>query len=249
MGISIRYVVHSRDIFACEVRGSRVVDNAGRGWYHAFCMSNSNHESAPNPNPGSIDGVNHAIAFISRWVGVASIGLMEGSLLAQKLCYPTGYGQLAVVEARAGRWVGYNTFGDEAPEAKTRSRVTDGRLAAFILGSIADNAADTRTPAGLASPLNLEAMTYGNPRCSLNELLAAAFVRKTTYGEAFERLKLERHQAALVTHGIADSVIHEVTPKGNGLVFLKTETSRPTRKWRLGSKDMLPRGILLPGYS
>ena len=56
---------------------------------------------------------------------------------------------------------------------------------------------------------------------SIDEVLEWGYVREVTYGESFERVKqFERYKDALAFFDISDKTVYQVTPKGNGLVYL-----------------------------
>jgi len=155
-------------------------------------------------------------------------GLLEDSIFAPSLWCPNDEGtSLQYDNAVAGRYAAYDFHRREEFGKNTVNR-GKGRLIAFPLDEIIDNPASKYTPSTLVEPLDLgQILQIVFP--SIDELVEWELVRDTTYKEAYKRAGLyDQYRLGIELKNIGDETVYQITPKGNGLVFVATEGGEKT---------------------
>lgn len=151
-------------------------------------------------------------------------GLLAGSIVGNELYVPylDESEELYYDSAEAGRYLGYDfrrphRFGPDT------SKFIHGRLWAFIIDEVKGREPDDYTPIGSLRPLSARHALLQNTY-SLENLQEEGLIRKTTYGQAYFRVGLlSRHKEYLDLLGKTEETVYQVTPKGNGLVFIFAE--------------------------
>ncbi|MBI4152460.1 hypothetical protein HY495_02005 [Candidatus Woesearchaeota archaeon] len=171
------------------------------------------------------------------------IGLLEGAVLGPSLWVPTENGFVEKMTAPAGRWCGYDP--SRLVKLRTNEEKGTGRLEAILDEYTLDETRDQNdlTPTGTYDLLDLYTL-LSIDSVGIEKAERIGLVQETTYGRAFAKLGLSGYLNSIETVGAAQDKIWQVTPKGNGIVYLIPDG---------GEKKELPdgspeRGTLLPQF-
>lgn len=154
-------------------------------------------------------------------------GLLQDGILANELYFPNEEQTfLESFQAPAGRWFAYNF------RAKTELNLKDrpprdqwkgGRLITLLPEELKGRSANDYTPTFYVDFCSTDILNFDAP--SLEQIINDGLIRETNYKEAYERVGLyEKYSRFLILAGLTDREIYQVTPKGNGLVFILPET-------------------------
>src|SRR3989344_5053695 len=171
------------------------------------------------------------------------IGLLEGAVLVSSLWIPQENGIVEKMAAPPGRWCGY----DPSRLVKLRTSVKEctGRLEAILDEYTLDETRDQSdlTPTGTYDLLDWH--TFLNiDSVGIEKAERIGLVQETTYATAFTKLGLSEYLTSIEIVGAANDKIWEVTPKGNGIVYLFNDGGEE-KKLPDGSPE---RGSLLPQF-
>jgi hypothetical protein len=160
------------------------------------------------------------------------IGMLDCSIISNRLFAPNDE-NTSIQECRsvAGRWSAYDHLRrKEMGLPDLNNRVVNGRLFAYPLEEILENASDHYSPLGLIDPINMED-EFLRHYPTIDELLGWGFIQETTYALAYSGMKLNQNlMRDMVLLGIQDKEVYQVTPKGNGLVFIAPDEGEPKKK-------------------
>lgn len=176
-------------------------------------------------------------------------GLIEGAILDNCLAYPED-GKLFYRQAENGGWLGYD-FNRPKERALRKHRaemdlLRQGRLTGFLIDEVVDRPSDVRTPTELFN-LNNFFHLLSIDHFTGESATEAGLLHSTTYTEAYKAVgAYEQFADELHGLGLADSQVHQVTPKGNGLLFLTKDggDTTPQHQAPRRSPGLLP-GIIL----
>ncbi|HIG98285.1 TPA: hypothetical protein HA231_02595 [Candidatus Woesearchaeota archaeon] len=188
--------------------------------------------------PGNWNFISHR----ERWQFLLNrryrIGLLEDSILSSQLYFPGDAGDLRQETAPAGRWVVYDFHRRKELGRHVKNQST-GRLNYFLLDGILHNRKDQHTPTGYLDFFDVEHLLQFESR-GIGELVQNELVEQTTYRKAFERANVfQQHAGPLASAGIEEMLVYQVTPKGNGLIFVSKDT---------GEKDKILEGKKSPFF-
>ena len=181
-------------------------------------------------------------------------GLTEGSILSAHLAHPAEEG-FVYEQAENGDWLGYDFNRPKDRVCRQRNGemrlLCGGRLGGFLIEAVKANPSDVRTPTRLLNLFDLTQI-YSFDFMTGESATEAGLVMSTTYTKAYKAVgAYEQFADNLHELGVADEQVHQVTPKGNGLVFLVGEfgdTTPPKEApQRQRSFGLLPGIILGPG--
>lgn len=168
-------------------------------------------------------------------------GLLEDTIIAPVLTHPNEEGTaLTKSDAVAGRWASFDFRRPKEFFPKKVKQTDKGRLLSFILPEIIDNSPDKFTPTFLLNIFDISHFITAE-FSSISDLLQYGYLKEVTYAEAYKNAGLyEKYSKSLMLSGIHDQTIYQVTPKGNGLVFLATDQGQNTEEKR-GVKKFVPK--------
>ncbi|MBI2665385.1 hypothetical protein HYX12_02065 [Candidatus Woesearchaeota archaeon] len=148
------------------------------------------------------------------------IGLLENAILQNPLHHPVDESNtLEETTTLAGAWNAYD-FRRRSEFSRKANPKSSGTIISLFPDQIRDYSPDTYTPTGYVDLIWAENALLME-KLSLSELLERGLLIETTYEEAFARAGvLRRFSYQLVTKDIGDKPVFQVTPKGNGLVYL-----------------------------
>lgn len=161
------------------------------------------------------------------------VGLLEDSIVSNNLYAPNeDKSSLENVTAEAGRMFAYNFHRRErlGVEGIPRRLWKAGRLASCLPEELSNNPPEQYTPTFYIDLYNFfDVVNLDMP--PLEDFINNSLLRETTYQQAYERVGLyEKYRRFLVLAGLEDKPLYQVTPKGNGLVFLFREFGESVRK-------------------
>lgn len=146
-------------------------------------------------------------------------GMLEHSIIWNPLYFPDDQGELQYEKAPGGRWVAYD-FHRHKELGKNVANHLQGRLAYFLLDIVLPNSKQTFTPSNTLDFFEIEHILQFESR-GIEDLVKHEFVELTTYSQAFKRAgAFEQYAAQLVSTGIEEARVYQVTPKGNGLILI-----------------------------
>lgn len=186
-------------------------------------------------------------------------GLLEGAILANPLYFPEDDSSIGVhssaevhdstrldrAEAAAGRWAAYD-FQRRKTFGKRACSLQKGRLMSIVTDEVAERSGLELTPTGSVDVLwNIDHLFCLNFP-SLETVLQQELLRPTTYERAFADAGLsDRYHFSLATQGISESQVYQVTPKGNGVVYLMSDGGQPHSRKNKANNPVFE-GMLLP---
>ena len=145
----------------------------------------------------------------------------------------------------AGRWVSYDfnrrqEFGEKSMSLKK------GKLYDFPLTDVMPNDVNTPTPTGYFDFFDIEHFLHIDVP-TVDGLIYLELLKSTTYRDSFRRVGIyENHAKQLDDLGIANKEVYQVTPKGNGLIFLDEEGGERKPKEKRSSLTINPQPIPIP---
>jgi len=147
------------------------------------------------------------------------VGLLEKSIIQNPLYIPSDNGSLEKLEAKGWNFSGYDfdrisEFGKDVVSKK------EGRIVSFLLDRIKNNHKDVYTLTGILNIFDpIDVLTFEKP--SVDYLIENGMLEKTTYQEAYSKTGLYGGYAkSMNILDISENEVYQVTPKGNGLMFL-----------------------------
>lgn len=161
-------------------------------------------------------------------------GLLEGSIIhSNTLFHPDTDGTPTYTHATGIDWLAYDFLRPKVlrPYKDGQYRqFRKGRLYAFLIDEVQGNKADDKTPLGLLQFLDIDHI-LGFEKPSIETLVNEELVIPTTYGDAYKRVgEYERYAEELESRQLTNDAIHQVTPKGNTLIFLGRDGGKPKPK-------------------
>ncbi len=173
----------------------------------------------------------------------ARIGLLGGSIIQNSLWIPEYDGNdLVEHKATGGKWFGYD-FRREEEFGKQARPVKRGKLISLIPDEIKPLSPLAYTPTGSIHPFIYEHCLHLEMP-SIDYLVENGVVEHTTYGEAFDRVgMLGRYAWNLSKRELTDLPVFQVTPKGNGIIYLDEPGGKKVTK-ELKEPQKTP--VLLP---
>lgn len=156
-------------------------------------------------------------------------GMLEDSIFAPALWCPNDEGtSLQYDDALAGRYAAFDFNRKSEFNNKTLCR-GKGRLMAFPLEEIIDNSTDTYTPSALVEPLDLGQLMQMVISPKIDELVGWGLIKETNYRQAYENVGLyDQYRLPIELKNLGEQTVYQVTPKGNGLVFLAADGGEKT---------------------
>ena len=95
-----------------------------------------------------------------------------------------------------------------------------GIFAEFVIDEVKDNHIEELTPTHIVNITNIDHIACLD-KPSITELVDTEIVIPTTHSDAYKRVgAYEQYAEDLHSRNVADDLIYQVTPKGNGLVFI-----------------------------
>ena len=149
--------------------------------------------------------------------------LIEGALLGTTLQIPSTDAQpVRHTATTATTMVAYdpNRAKVMAVDQDAYSWTTEGRLGLLMLASVDKAPAARRTPLTKGSPIGMWRGMEIRQNVQPDALVRSGYLHTPTYEEAFSSLYLDHHIPWLERAGLAQQPVYQVTPKGNGMVFL-----------------------------
>jgi len=150
--------------------------------------------------------------------------LLEGSMISGKLLYPDqATGRLTYDQPKAGAWTGYDfNRSKEFPKDNPKRALQSGSLFGLHIDEIVGNAKDEKTPIGLVHLYRAEHAMHLLARYTMQDLRDIELVEEKSYSDAYKAVGLyERYAEDIHSRGLADTLVDQVTPKGNTLVGLR----------------------------
>lgn len=169
------------------------------------------------------------------------IGFLEYSILQNPLYVPSdSEGSLEFVTASAGRWVGYD-FKRESEFGENSIKRYEGKLISFILDEIKENKPLDYTPTTLFRFFDFSHLIHFETP-SVDYLIENGLLETRTYREAFQKSgKYEEYARTLDLFEITEKPVYQITPKGNGLIFLSADGGEKVTEKKKAKK-------LVPAY-
>ena len=153
----------------------------------------------------------------------ARVGFLEDSIIGNPLYVPSGEKSLEYLTADGGKWVGFD-FHRHGELGKKYPNKKEGKLLSILPLEVEKNSPDAYTPTASIDLLSADQFHTMDFR-SIDELLNAGLVRETSYEEAFEKAgAYDAFSTAINVSGLTLTRLYQVTPKGNGLLYLVRET-------------------------
>jgi|SRR3989338_1928866 len=159
----------------------------------------------------------------------ARTGLLAGSIFNTIIFHPSEDNTFLRKEtANAGQVASFDFERERVFGKESMTKVRTGSLFAFPLPEILPRSAFEYTPLtyDMLDIENVLAFT----KTSFSDLLNWEFVIKTTYGFAYKSLGLQGFHEELRRRNIIDMPVYQVTPKGNGLVFIDSMGDKKKEK-------------------
>ncbi|MBS3122695.1 hypothetical protein J4434_07480 [Candidatus Woesearchaeota archaeon] len=172
------------------------------------------------------------------------VGLLEGAIFDNTLYMPNEKGDsLEYLTSVGGRWSSYDhTSRSILGIENLTNHITDAKLFAFPLPETLDKSVNDYTSIGTIDPVDFtDLIQIVCP--TIEELLKWGFVERVTYSHAFSKIGIyERYETNLYLLGVADKLIYQVTPKGNGLIYLDRDSGEKEPK-------KMPFGVKVPSWA
>src|SRR3989338_48890 len=148
-------------------------------------------------------------------------GFLEHSIIKNPLYLPSTQNEasLEIITATAGKWVGYD-FKRESEFGKKAIPVRKGKITSFVLEEIRENEPSDYTPTTLFRFFDLTHLLCMELP-SIDYLIEQGLLETRTYREVFQKIgTYDRYARSMDFFEITDKEVYQVTPKGNGLIFL-----------------------------
>ena len=147
------------------------------------------------------------------------VGFLAGSIIQNPLYYPDE-GNVEFLSTGAGNWLGFDFRRNQGFQKGVYGPLRGGKLASFLIEDIKDNDPQQLTPTGYLNLFDVYHMAQMEFPI-MDYLVKNGLVSTSTYAKSFEKAgEYSQFKGMLKELGIAEKPIFEVTPKGNGLVFL-----------------------------
>lgn len=161
-------------------------------------------------------------------------GLLEGTILAPRLCFPDEVDDTLIFErAGAGEWLSYDFNRPlEFPKSSERDdfyQTKEGVLWAYMPESMKEQPASQKTPLRIITHHTLDFLADFDKR-SPQTLAEEGFLLRTTHAEAYERVGATEYIDGLRARSVDKESVYQVTPKGNSLLWLLDDDGDPTPK-------------------
>ncbi len=173
------------------------------------------------------------------------VGMLEHSIFGNPILIPSEDGlSLSYETAPPGRWAAYDFHrrSELGKDVKDRGK---GRIFCFLIEEVKHNSKNKYTPTYMLDILDFEHVIHLEFP-NIEYLEKNGLVEQATYQDAFKRAgAYEKYASGITSLGIGDRIIYQVTPKGNGLVFLSPDTGKPVER-RKESGILVP--VLKPSF-
>ncbi|MBI4453755.1 hypothetical protein HY636_03875 [Candidatus Woesearchaeota archaeon] len=172
------------------------------------------------------------------------VGLLEGAIFDNALYVPNEKSDsLEYLTSVGGRWSGYDhTCRFKLKLEDLTNRITDAKLLAFPLPELLDKPTQDYTSIGMVDLMNITDL-FQIVCPTIEELLKWEFAERVTYSRAFSKIGIyERYETNLYLLGVADKLVYQVTPKGNGLIYLSQDSGEKEPK-------KMPFGVKVPSWA
>ncbi len=145
---------------------------------------------------------------------------------------------MEIITATAGKWCGYD-FNRESEFGKKAITQKKGKLLSFILEEIKENKSSDYTPTTLFQFFDITHLL--SMECpSIGYLIEQGLLEARTYREAFQRIgTYDKYARSMDFFEITDKEVYQVTPKGNGLIFLSGESGEKVKE-KKKAKELVP---------
>ena len=156
-----------------------------------------------------------------------SQGLLSGAIIAAKLGQPgPTTGELVYKQPSGNNWLGFDFIRPFVFMPLPTHQEHEGSLEGAPLDEVIGQSADERTPDKFFDPMNfMHSLTRRS--FSMGDLAIMGMVRQTSYAEAYDGVGLyASYKEGLAQRRLTDEPVYQVTPKGNGLVFLLPPTDQ-----------------------
>jgi len=179
-------------------------------------------------------------------------GLLQDSYIARRLWHPDteGLGLVKEVGSTPDTMIAYDSRRPHElpPNPDPVTPVQRGVLCVVSKDSLQGTSSDTLTPTGTADLFrfrDLMDLDYQPPE----EMIENGYLRQATYREVFKKQGLADHYAGaldMALDRIGEQTLYEVTPKGNGIVYLR---HLPQKRTPEDEERRPPRGgPLIPAF-
>ncbi len=162
----------------------------------------------------------------------AGCGLPQDTIFAPSLHIPSGghCSDLELLTTSSGGYVSCSFTKKQKFNDTLYMNITKGTLfAAFTLYEVIAKKHE-RTPDSKFNA-NSSDVSFLFKHSSLHELLMFGFIEKTTYASVFEKLNINNNYIGNSTYAmISNDPIYQVTPKGNGVIFLISDSGDSDKK-------------------
>lgn len=158
-------------------------------------------------------------------------GLLEDTILSPILYHPNSeYTSLIKTQAQAGRWTSYDFRRSQEFYPKKVKQLDNGKLIAFILPEIIGNDPNKFTPTNTVNIFDItHVLTIETP--SIQQVIEYGYLKETTYKKAYDEAGTNgKFDKYLQLKNLLDTKIYQVTPKGNGMLFLATDAGEQIRE-------------------
>ena len=146
-------------------------------------------------------------------------GLLSCSIINNPLYAPSQeVGSISQIRSSGGKWVAYDFL--RLKYWKRATQTFRGTCYAMIPDEVIGRPSEDYTPTREYDLLSTDLFFFERP--SIERLQNVGMLEITTYAEAYQRVAgmNEETSNALHSAGIADQEVFQVTPKGNGLIFV-----------------------------
>lgn len=148
------------------------------------------------------------------------IGMLNGSIISDSQYIPNDENKDFIFQKqKSGTWIGVDYL-RELELGKKSKKISRGIFYSFPLEEVEGNSKEDYTPTFLFNvfePLHL--LRFQKP--SLDDLITEEFIEPTAYSHALKKVgKYEKLASRLEIMGISQKEVYQITPKGNGLIFL-----------------------------
>ena len=171
-----------------------------------------------------------------------NIGLLEGSIIGDSL-YSANKGDIELQRESsiAGQWVAHDPyrtreFGENAPE------IHKGKLLSFLVEEIAGNNKNHYTPTEFLNVYDVCHLAYLNTS-SIGELVDGEYVEEKKYENALKQIGLYEGYKEQLPNNVLKKEVYQVTPKGNGLIFLRKEAGEKKKKIQEKKSSLIPQPV------
>lgn len=160
------------------------------------------------------------------------LGLLEDSIIANHLYFPNeGNTSLENLQARAGRWYACDFYKrNMGIKDSPKNGWQDGRLVTILPDELKNTPPDQYTPTFYIDILNFsDLMFLDTPK--IEDAIGDGLLQETNYEDAYQKIGLyEKYRQFIILAGIGKNIVYQVTPKGNGLVRIMSDSGEKVQK-------------------